>query len=68
MKVHQGGTTWILGVVCPGNQRYVDLGSQATRRRAAEAYASVKAAKYVDQPNFNSFHSSWRPTSTGGPT
>ena len=45
MKVHQGGTTWILGVVCPGNQRYVDLGSQATPGRAAVPYAAIKAAK-----------------------
>jgi hypothetical protein len=39
IKVHPGGTTWILdvGVVCPGTQRYVDQGSQATPGRAAEA-------------------------------
>jgi hypothetical protein len=51
IKVHQGGTTWILdiGVVCPGTQRYVDQGSQTTAGRAAEAYAAIKAAKYADQ-------------------
>jgi hypothetical protein len=37
--------------VCPGTQRYVRSGSQATPGRAAEAYAAIKAAKYVDQPN-----------------
>jgi hypothetical protein len=57
IKVHQGGTTWILdiGVVCPGTQRYVDQGSQTTPGRAAEAYAAIKAAKYADQPNFVPF-------------
>jgi hypothetical protein len=57
IKVHQGGTTWILdiGVVCPGTQRYVDQGSQTTPGRAAEAYAAIKAAKYAEQPNFIPF-------------
>jgi hypothetical protein len=57
IKVHQGGTTWMLdiGVVCPGTQRYVDQGSQTTPGRAAEAYAAIKAAKYADQPNFVPF-------------
>jgi hypothetical protein len=56
IKVHQGGTTWTLhiGVVCSGTQRYVDQGSQTTRR-AAEAYSAIKAAKYADQPNFVPF-------------
>ncbi len=50
IKVHQGGASWILdvGVVCPGSQRFVDLGSQATPGRAAEA----------------SRQSRWRSTST----
>jgi hypothetical protein len=56
IKVHQGGTTWILDVdaVCPRTQRYIDLGSQATPARAAKAYAAINAAKYVDEPNFAS--------------
>ena len=57
IKVHKGGTTWILdvGVVCPGTQRYFDKDSDRVLGRAAETYASVKSTKYADQPNFVPF-------------
>jgi hypothetical protein len=52
MKLHQGGTMWILDVAS------CDPGPSATSTcvarppgRAAEAYAAIKAAKYVNQPN-----------------
>ncbi len=35
--------------------QYVDLGSHATAGRAAEAYAAIKSASCVDQPNFVRF-------------
>ncbi len=70
IKVHHGGTTWILdiGVVCPGTQRYADQGSQTTRGRAAEANAASKAAKYADQTNFVPFTVETEGYITGGPT
>ncbi len=56
IKVHQGGTTWILdiGVVCPGTQRYVDQGSQTTPGRAADVpvyrYGLSRGFVYVYVP------------------
>ncbi len=44
--VHQG-VTW--ASCAPGPS---DVGSQVTPGRAAQAYAAIKAEKYVDQPNF----------------
>jgi hypothetical protein len=48
-----GGTTWILdvGVVRPGPSAT----STGHPGRAAEAFAAIKAAKYIDKPNIVPF-------------
>ncbi len=57
IKVHKDGTTWMLdmGVVCSGTHRYVSDGADTSPGVAATAYASVKCARYEDQPNFVPF-------------
>jgi hypothetical protein len=57
IRVHKGGTTWVIdvGVVCPGTARYVGKGAATVPGAAAAVYEGAKMDKYRDQPNFVPF-------------